>query len=143
GRARPPSGRGAPPHPAHALRTMALGWLLPCVLGSMALAYRLGAKRALALARGAPRGLHSLPEHHGLWLALWCGIPAFAALALWAAVERPLLQLLLRAARPELLGASDGPHGGLMDEIARAAAAGHAADVSPAVHEAAARLAEL
>jgi phosphate transport system permease protein len=87
--------------------------------------------------------MHSLPEHHGILLALWCGVPALVALALWTAFERPLLHVLLRSELPvELQHASEGQHSLLMNEIARAGA-GHAGDFSPAVRQAAARLSEL
>jgi phosphate transport system permease protein len=119
-------------------------WLLVfCILGAMGLAYTLGLRRSLALAGASRRSMHSLPEHHGLLLALWCGVPALAALILWTAVERPLVGAMLRAEMPaELQSLSEGQHSLLMNEIMRAGA-GHAGDFSPAVHQAAARLGEL
>ena len=122
---------------------MAVWLLVVCVLGAMGAAYTLGLKRSLALG-GVGRGaMHSLPEHHGILLALWCGVPALAALALWTALERPLLRLLLRAELPvELRDLSEGQHSLLMNEIARAGA-GHSGEFSPAVRSAAARLSEL
>jgi phosphate transport system permease protein len=125
--------------------------LLICVLGAMGAAYTLGLKRSLALRRGSAssfalhsaRVMHSLPEHHGILLALWCGLPALVVLALWTAFEQPLLRLMLRAELPaELRGLSDGQHSLLMNEIARAGA-GHVDDFSPAVRAAASRLSEL
>ncbi|HTV18893.1 MAG TPA: phosphate ABC transporter permease family protein, partial [Polyangiaceae bacterium] len=119
-------------------------WLLVlCVLAAMGAAYMLGLKRSLALAGGGRRAMHSLPEHHGLLLALWCGLPALCVIALWAALERPLLRLLLRAELPlEWRDMSEGQHSLLMNEIARAGA-GHVGDFSPEVRHAAARLTEL
>jgi phosphate transport system permease protein len=115
--------------------------LVVCLLAAMGLAYTLGLRRSLAVAGGAPRTLHSLPEHHGLLLALWCGVPALAVFTLWSALERPVLQLLLRRELPPALrDLSPGEHSLLMNEVARASSA---ADVSPAVREAALRLGEM
>lgn len=146
---------------------MAVWLLVVCLLGAMGAAYTLGLKRSLALAgvgrRALPSGgtapsgralpvgkamhlgraMHSLPEHHGILLALWCGVPALVVLALWTAIEGPMLRLLLRAELPpELRELSEGQHSLLMNEIARAGA-GHSGDFSPAVREAAAHLSEL
>jgi phosphate transport system permease protein len=134
---------------------MAVWLLVICVLGAMGAAYTLGLKRSLSLAgvagRASPSGgarysgrvMHSLPEHHGILLALWCGLPALVVLALWTAFERPLLGLLLRAELPaEMRELSEGQHSLLMNEIARAGA-GQAGHFSPAVREAAAHLSEL
>ena len=49
--------------------------LVLALLGLVAGAYVLGVKRALVVA-GDPRRLHSLPEHYGAHMALWCGLPA-------------------------------------------------------------------
>jgi phosphate transport system permease protein len=116
-------------------------WLLViCILGAMGLAYTLGLRRSLAIAGHQPRALHSLPEHHGMRLALWCGVPALAALALWSAVERPMLRMLVRAELPpEMRDVSAGQYSLLMNEITRAGA-GHVGEFSPAVRQAAARL---
>jgi phosphate transport system permease protein len=122
---------------------MSLWLLLTCILGAMGLAYTLGLRRSLSLAGTARRTMHSLPEHHGMLLALWCGIPALAAIALWTAIERPLLRGLLRAELPEALrGLSEGQHSLLMNEITRAGA-GQLGEFSPAVRDAAARLGQL
>ncbi len=109
----------------------------------MGLAYTLGLRRSLAIAGSGRRSMHSLPEHHGVRLALWFGLPALAAVAIWTAIERPLLHTLIRAELPESLRAlSDRHHSLLITELARAGA-GHIGDFSPAVREAAARLANL
>lgn len=119
-------------------------WLLvTCILGAMGAAYTFGLRRSLSLAGAQRRSMHSLPEHHGMLLALWCGIPAVAALVLWTAIERPLVGMMLREEMPaELQNLSEGQHSLLMNEIARAGA-GHVGDFSPAVRQAAARLTEL
>jgi phosphate transport system permease protein len=119
-------------------------WLLVIgILGAMGLAYTLGLRRSLAVAGQRPRALHSLPEHHGVLVALWCGVPALGALVLWSVVERPLVRLLLRSELPaEMRDVSAGQYSLLMNEITRAGA-GQAGDFSPAVLRAAAHLVHL
>ncbi len=46
--------------------------------------YAVGRSKAARLATGGRR-LHSLPSYHGAYVALWCGLPALAVLALWVA----------------------------------------------------------
>ena len=43
--------------------------------------YYLGRKRALAVADGHIRNLHSLPSFYGSYAALWCGLPALIVFA--------------------------------------------------------------
>jgi phosphate transport system permease protein len=119
-------------------------WLLvTCILGAMGLAYTLGLKRSLSLAGVARRSMHSLPEHHGLLIALWCGVPALAAVALWTAIERPLVRLLLRSEMPSVVqDLNEGQHSLWMNEVMRAGA-GQPGEFSPAVRQAAARLGDL
>ena len=63
-------------------------------------AYHLGRKRALAVAGGQIRNLHSLPSFYGSYAALWCGLPALAVLALWAALQPGILTDLVIAGLP-------------------------------------------
>ena len=63
-------------------------------------AYYLGRKRALTVAGGQIRNLHSLPSFYGSYTALWCGLPALAVLALWAALQPDILTNLVVADLP-------------------------------------------
>jgi phosphate transport system permease protein len=49
--------------------------LLAALLALSAAGYRLGRRKALGQRR-ADRRLHSLPGHYGVYVALWCAIPA-------------------------------------------------------------------
>jgi phosphate transport system permease protein len=120
---------------------MIASWsLVACVLAAMAVAYTLGLRRSLTLA-GAPRSLHSLPEHHGMLLALWCGVPALAVFVLWSVLERPVLHRLLESELPPILrDLSPGQQSLLMNEVARAAEDG---ELSPPIRQAALRLGQL
>ncbi|HVZ34721.1 MAG TPA: phosphate ABC transporter permease family protein, partial [Polyangiaceae bacterium] len=50
------------------------------LLGLMGVGYALGQQRALVLANAARREMHSLPEHHGVLVALCSGVPALVIL---------------------------------------------------------------
>ena len=41
--------------------------------------------------------LHSLPQYHGYFIALWCGIPTILLILLWTALEPVLLGSLIRS----------------------------------------------
>ena len=66
-------------------------------------AYYVGRRRALAVAGGHIRNLHSLPSFYGFYAALWCGLPALVVLALWA-VAQPgfLVDWVVAGLPPEL-----------------------------------------
>jgi phosphate transport system permease protein len=116
--------------------------LTAALLALAALGYRLGSGRALALAGGHPRALHSLPSHYGAYVALWCAIPAAAVLLLWALFEPMVVRALVLADfPPEIQALSAERLEGVLNEV-RNAAAGHAS-ANPAVQAAAARLHQL
>lgn len=81
------------------------------ILGLAAVAYSLGWKRALAVAKpaGGLNRLHSRPGYHATLTALWCALPALAIVALWLALEPVLVKALVLADLPEeLRGLSSG-----------------------------------
>jgi phosphate transport system permease protein len=61
--------------------------------------HRLGRGRARALKREG-RAVHSLPGYYGIYVALWCAVPALLVLALWAALEGPLVEALTVSSLP-------------------------------------------
>ena len=60
------------------------------LLAMTALAYRLGRARALKVAAGNRRSLHSLAGYYGTYVALWSGAPALLLVAVWALFGRSL-----------------------------------------------------
>ncbi|MGB1547196.1 MAG: phosphate ABC transporter permease subunit PstC [Alphaproteobacteria bacterium] len=65
-------------------------------------AYAAGRRRALAV--GAERRLHSRPVHHGLYVVLWCVVPAIAVLILgWFFEEWLIGSLLVATADPAVV----------------------------------------
>jgi len=78
-------------------------------------AYVLGRRRVLALAGGNRRQLHSLPSYYGLYVALWCGLPALAVGALWIGFEPHIVDKLVLG---ELSGSTVASDPGKVDFLA-------------------------
>ncbi len=76
-----------------------------------AAAFWMGRRRALALADGQVRGLHSRPVYHGVYAALWCAVPSFTILVAWILAEPAIVAGLQTGAPP------------VMDRLVLAAAA--------------------
>jgi phosphate transport system permease protein len=74
--------------------------LVAALLLLTAIAFQLGRRRALAVAGGRPRNLHSLPSYYGYYVALWCGVPAFLVLLAWLALEPVIIKTLLIESLP-------------------------------------------
>jgi len=62
--------------------------------------YLLGRRRAVVLAGGKSASLHSLPGYHGVWVALWAGVPAALIIILFAIFGGRLEEAALRAEVP-------------------------------------------
>ncbi|HRD66166.1 MAG TPA: phosphate ABC transporter permease subunit PstC [Candidatus Competibacter sp.] len=76
--------------------------LLALILLSIG-SYYLGRQRALAVAGGHVRNLHSLPSFYGSYAALWCGLPALAVFVLWAVLQpNIIIDLVVASMPPEL-----------------------------------------
>lgn len=56
--------------------------------------FYVGRSRAIASVRGATAGLHSLPNYHGYYVAIWTGVPAFFLLAIYAIFGGQLVERL-------------------------------------------------
>jgi phosphate transport system permease protein len=63
--------------------------------------YYLGRRQALAMAKGEPGRLHSLPSYHGLYVALWTIVPPLIVLALWLTFEGVVIDALVLRSLPE------------------------------------------
>ena len=63
------------------------------LLAAAALAYQVGRSRAFSVAGDARalRRFHSRPAYHGLFTALWCGIPALIVLSVWLLFEDSII----------------------------------------------------
>lgn len=122
---------------------MQLALLVLVLLALTSIAYRLGRRRALAVAGGNPRRLNSLPSYYGALVALWCGMPALLLLAAWLALEPMAVRWLVVASLPpEAQALSEGRVGLLMNEV-RNVAHGIGTASNPAIAAAAEKYAAL
>lgn len=67
------------------------------------IAYHFGRRRSLSIAEGNIRNLHSLPVYYGLYVALYCALPALFLLFLWTVFESSAITHLVVSALPETL----------------------------------------
>jgi phosphate transport system permease protein len=63
-----------------------ISYYLPVLIAAAALAYFMGRQRAFAVAAGDPSRLHSLPNFHGSYAAIWAAGPPLLVLVLWSAI---------------------------------------------------------
>jgi phosphate transport system permease protein len=64
-----------------------VGAVLIAVLGLSLIGYFMGRSRSVAVAGGDLRQLHSLPNYHGFYVALWCGLPSLLVALIWLAAQ--------------------------------------------------------
>ena len=123
-----------------------VGYLLLTILAFSLVAFLVGRATARRFAAGVPAGraaAHSVPAYHGLFVAIWVGVPALVLALLWLLADGPVIdRLLTRSLPPELTeGLSPAALGLLLAEIHNVAEGRIFAQPSPGVTEAAARLA--
>lgn len=74
-------------------------------------AYYLGRKRAYSVAQGSLRNLHSLPSYYGVFVAIWCGVPALMVAGFWLLFEDAIITNIVAAELSEAL------HGQGLDQL--------------------------
>ncbi len=103
-------------------------------------AYVVGKKRALRLADGNVRTLHSLPSHYGTYAVLWCLIPAAVVLLLWLSLEPRIVEGIVVSSLPaEARELSPARRGLLINDVKNLAAGVDTGGHEPWVLEAAQR----
>jgi phosphate transport system permease protein len=119
-------------------------YLIVALLLLSVVGYFMGRSRALSSVDGRAQNLHSLPSYHGMYVALWCGIPSLIIFVLWQIAEPRIIEAMVVAGIP---GAADLPGnqlGLLINDVKNLAAGLRPADsAEPAVAAAAERLAAL
>jgi phosphate transport system permease protein len=111
------------------------------MLGLMMAAYMFGRQRASALTAAAGPGLHSRPGYHGLYVALWCGVPALIILALWLSLEPMVLRsLTIGELPPDLAGKPTSELNLILNDIGNIIAGAGSSDPDGVKTAAAARL---
>jgi phosphate transport system permease protein len=113
--------------------------LLAVLLLMTVFGFRLGRGRAVQVAGPKTSVLHSLPNYYGYYVALWCGIPALALIALWMAGESTLLHaLVVGTLPPDAQSLPAERLALLMNEVRSLSASGNYSQASDAVTAAAA-----
>lgn len=94
------------------------------------------------VASGRSRTVHSLPNYHGLFVAVWVGIPALILVLLWNSLSGSTIDALVQASLPESLtaGASQSQINLFMTEIQNVANGTIFGEPSPEIVAAADRL---
>ena len=110
----------------------------------MVFGHLVGQRRAAQTVGGDSRDLHSLPQFHGMFVALWTGIPAAALLILWIVLQPYLLDELVIASLAEQARNLSSDQLGLLLNDIRNVADGNISSRrdDPVVLEAAKRLVE-
>jgi phosphate transport system permease protein len=75
--------------------------VLVAVLGLSVIGFFMGRARAVAKAGGQLRRLHSLPNYHGFYVALWCGLPALLLSLIWLAAHPAIVTEAAISAMPQ------------------------------------------
>ena len=75
--------------------------VLVAVLGLSIIGFFMGRARAVAKAGGQLRRLHSLPNYHGFYVALWCGLPALLVALIWLGAQPAIVTKAAISAMPE------------------------------------------
>ena len=115
------------------------------LLSLLSFAYFQGQKRAAGYRDRVGAQLHSLPSYYGAYAVLWAVLPTLALLGIWAAVQGPLVEMMIRAdLAAQLAGLSESEIGLVMNDVRNLATGGiTSGDPEPAIQEAAARYANL
>ncbi len=105
----------------------------------MGFAYRSGARRSRAVAKSSSTHLHSLPSHYGTMVALACGLPALAFLALWALFQPVLVNWVVMSGAPADIAALSAPEiAQIVNRVSSIASGYGVADTPSAFEQAAA-----
>ena len=80
--------------------------------------YFIGRNRAMAVAGGNIRMLHSRPNYYGVYLALWCGVPALVVAAIWLVLQPTIAENIVISSLPaDLQALPAGQFSLLMNDI--------------------------
>jgi len=80
---------------------MALVTIFIVILLLSATGYFFGRARSLKIAGGRIKELNSIPGYYGIYVALWCGIPALLVLGLWIAVDNAAVMHIVVSELPD------------------------------------------
>ncbi len=89
---------------------MQTSMLIMVLLILSSIAFYVGRRRALAVAQGRIRKLHSLPSYYGYYVALWCGLPALLVAGIWFSAEDAFITRALVDSLPQEVRSLDEGH---------------------------------
>ena len=121
------------------------GYILLTIIALSLVAYFVGRSTGARFAGQAGGTVHSLPNYHGAFVAIWVGVPALILVLLWAAFQGSVIDGLLLAGLPAEMTetASQAQRNLLLSEIRNVASGQIFTQPSPAIVEAAERLGRL
>jgi phosphate transport system permease protein len=123
--------------------------VIPAILSVIALlsaaGYYLGKKTSLRKAGGRARDLRSLPSHYGMYVALWCALPAIIVLAIWISFQPVIIRSMIIPDLPDEISSLPEERLSLVinDIINVASGAVSTISAEPAIRDAAAHYSHL
>lgn len=111
---------------------MPFSLLLLVLAGLAVVSYRFGTARARAIAPGRQSQLHSRPMYHGVYAAMWCGVPAVLIATVWVLFQPVLVKGLVMGGLPESYSALSEPRLNLIWNDIRNLATGDVVRAAPA-----------
>jgi phosphate transport system permease protein len=113
--------------------------IIAALLILSSIGYLMGSRRALAKTHGGQARLHSRPQYHGAYVALWCALPSLVLIVAWSMVEPHIAEWLLVSNLPESSRALDLDRLSLLVLDVKNLASGNivSRDVDPALQAAA------
>lgn len=100
---------------------MSVGLILLTVLGLGVLGFFIGRQRALSVAKGEPRNLHSLPAYYGWEVFLFATVPAFVLMVAWLFVQPVIIENRVSSLIPDTDIATAGSINLVMTDVRRIA----------------------
>lgn len=85
------------------------GYLLLAIVAFSLAAYFVGQSAGRKFVAAEGNSVHSLPGYHGVFVAIWVGLPAFILLLLWLAAQGSVVDGLMVAGLPPDLTAGKSP----------------------------------
>ena len=114
---------------------MSLAVLLAVILGLGAIGYFAARARAAAFSRGPGPRPHSLPGHHGWYVALWAAVPALLFVAVWSQVAPGLAtDAMLASPAAQALPPAGMERDAILNEVAGLASGTLDAAFNPVSH---------
>jgi phosphate transport system permease protein len=100
---------------------MPLNWLVIFILALAVAGFLIARARAISLAGGSYRGLHSLPSYYGLNALIMTAAPALVLTGAWLLFQPPLIEARVAGQIPESVAASPGQRSLIMADVRRIA----------------------